>query len=266
MPWVLMGDYNVAFNLEYSHSGSSWFNYAMIEFKDCVSPIEVMDINCSGIYLTWNQKPRGEGGLLKLDRIIGNLEFVDSFPATYDFFNLIGYQTIPQRKQVAGHSMYHIVSQLKSLKKSLRKLLHDQGNLHDRVNKLRHELDEVQKALGLNQTDLVLREDEAVYVHTFNKAKLNEERFLKQKAKVEWLQVGDSNSAYIHKSVKSRNQRCRIKVIKDKQNVIFSGLAILSAFVSHYGMFLGSTMACTNLNIEGLFTSKVFESSYLNMV
>ncbi|GKA87855.1 putative reverse transcriptase domain, reverse transcriptase zinc-binding domain protein [Tanacetum coccineum] len=80
------------------------------------------------------------------------------------------------------------------------------------------------------------------------------------------LKVGDSNSAYFHISVKSRNQRCQIEVIKDEQNVIFSGPAIPSAFVSHYEMFLGSAMACTNLNIEGLFTSKVSESSYLNMV
>ncbi|GJV33731.1 protein LAZ1, partial [Tanacetum coccineum] len=221
---VLMGDYNVALNLEDSHSGSSRLNFAMIEFKDCVSQIKVMDINCSGIHFTWNQKPRGEGGLLKkLDRIMGNLEF-------------------------------------------LRKLIHDQGNLHDRVNKLRHELDEVQKALDLNPTVSVLREEEAVYVHAFNEAKLDEGRFLKQKAKVEWLQVGDSNSAYFYKSVKSRNQRCRIKVIKDEQNVIFSGPVVPSAFVSHYEMFLSSAMACTNLNLEGLFTSKVSESSYLNMV
>ncbi|GKB63570.1 putative RNA-directed DNA polymerase [Tanacetum coccineum] len=303
MPWVLMGDYNVALNLEDSHSGSSRLNSAMIEFKDCVSQIEVMDINCSGIHFTWNQKPRGEGGLLKkLDRIMGNLKFVDSFPAAYalfqpykisdhsptvlkiptlsgrkqkpfKFFNFLTSKVsfphvvaIEWNKQVAGHSMYQIVSKLKSLKKPLRKLLHDQGNLHDRVNKLRHELDEVQKALDLNPTDSVLREEEAVYVHAFNEAKLDEERFLKQKAKVEWLQVGDSNSAYFHKSVKSRNQRCRIEVIKDEQNVIFLGLAVPSAFVSHYEMFLGSAMACTNLNIEGLFTLKFSESSYLNMV
>ncbi|GJX21939.1 RNA-directed DNA polymerase, eukaryota, reverse transcriptase zinc-binding domain protein [Tanacetum coccineum] len=87
MPWVLMGDYNVALNLEDSHSGSSRLNSAVIEFKDCVSQIEVMDINCSGIHFTWNQKPKGEGGLLKkLDRIMGNLKFVDSFPAAYALF------------------------------------------------------------------------------------------------------------------------------------------------------------------------------------
>ncbi|GKA38017.1 hypothetical protein Tco_0724582 [Tanacetum coccineum] len=84
---------------------------------------------------------------------------------------------------VDGHKMYQVVSKLKALKKPFHKLLHDQGNLHDRVNKLRFELDEVQKALDLNPNDLSLREDEAVYVQAFSEAKLDEERFLKQEAK-----------------------------------------------------------------------------------
>nr|GEV85863.1 hypothetical protein [Tanacetum cinerariifolium] len=98
------------------------------------------------------------------------------------------------------------------LKEALRKLLHDQGNLYERVNKLRHELDEVQKALDLNPNDSNLREEEVIYVQAFNEAKMDEERFLKQKVKTKWLDVGDSNYAYFHKSVQSRNQRCRVEV------------------------------------------------------
>ncbi|GKB67737.1 hypothetical protein Tco_0929149 [Tanacetum coccineum] len=71
----------------------------------------------------------------------------------------------------------------------MRKLLHDQGNLHERVEKLRMELDTVQKALDSNPADLILREEEGAYVQAFNEVKLDEERFLKQKAKVEWLDV-----------------------------------------------------------------------------
>nr|GEW93025.1 hypothetical protein [Tanacetum cinerariifolium] len=41
------------------------------------------------------------------------------------------------------------------------------GNLHDRVNRLRNELDEVQKALDQDPSNSVLRDEEAVYVQTF---------------------------------------------------------------------------------------------------
>ncbi|GKG33886.1 hypothetical protein Tco_0434045, partial [Tanacetum coccineum] len=89
-----------------------------------------------------------------------------------------------------------------------RKLVYENGNVHDRVAKLRHELDVVQKDLEANPDDLNLREEEAIYLHSFNEAKLDEEKFLKQKAKIEWLDVGDSNSPYFH--VKAKNHRCRV--------------------------------------------------------
>ncbi|GKG30900.1 hypothetical protein Tco_0423388, partial [Tanacetum coccineum] len=121
--------------------------------------IEVMDINSSGLHFTWNQKPKGGCGLLKkLDRIMGNTEFIDTFPGAYALF---------QPYRISDHSPT---------------------------------VDVVHEALDLNPNDLSLREDEAVYVQAFNEAKLDKERFLKQKAKIEWLEVGDSNSAYFHKS------------------------------------------------------------------
>ncbi|GKE76709.1 hypothetical protein Tco_1542829 [Tanacetum coccineum] len=60
------------------------------------------------------------------------------------------------------------------------------------------------------------------YVKAFTEAKLDEERFLKQKAKIEWLDVGDSNFAFFHKSVKSRNRSCRIEVIREIKSAMFS--------------------------------------------
>ncbi|GJT14818.1 retrovirus-related pol polyprotein from transposon TNT 1-94 [Tanacetum coccineum] len=204
-PWILMGDFNVALNLEDYSSGSSKLNYAITDFKDCVYNIEVMDINSSGLHFTWNQKPKGGCGLLKkLDRIMGNTEFIDAFPGAYALFQpyrisdhspaVLNIPNLPFNKpkpfkifnflahksqfrellssvwsvNVDGHKMYQVVSKLKALKKPFRKLLHDQGNLHDRVNKLRFELDEVQKALDLNPNDLSLREDEEL-MHNYHR-------------------------------------------------------------------------------------------------
>ncbi|GJV41691.1 hypothetical protein Tco_1420131 [Tanacetum coccineum] len=79
--------------------------------------------------------------------------------------------------------------------------------------------DIVQKALDANPADPILREEECVYVQAFNEAKLDEERFLKQKAKVEWLEVADSNLAYFHKTLKSRNQSGRIWTNLNSENV-----------------------------------------------
>ncbi|GJS75277.1 hypothetical protein Tco_0725158 [Tanacetum coccineum] len=275
LPWVLMGDFNVVLNMEDCYFGSSCFNSAMLDFKDCVSNIEVMDINSSGLHFTWNQKPKGGGGLLKkLDRIMGNIEFLDSFPGDFalfqpyrildhspavlkissltfnkpkpfKFFNFLTFKSNfldlvnnSWNVNVDGHYMYQVVSKLKLLKKPIRKLLHDHGNLHERVNKLRFELDEVQKALDLNPADGNLREEEAIYVQAFNDAKLDEEQFLKQKAKIEWLEVEGLNLQC------ANDFKCFSPLIHE--------------------MFLGTSMDV--INIEGLFQKKVSDASFIDMV
>nr|GFB10490.1 hypothetical protein [Tanacetum cinerariifolium] len=201
-PWVLMGDFN-----------------------DCVKKIEVIDINSYGLHFTWNQKPKGSNGILKkLDRIMGNLDFVDKFPGAYalfqpyrisdhspavlkmtslsvakpkpfKFYNFLAYKdrflevvASTWCNQISRHAMFQVTQKIKLLKKPLRKLLHDQGNLHERVDRLRLELDAVQKALDADPSNCVLRDEEAVYIQAFNEAKIDEERFLCQKAKIEWLE------------------------------------------------------------------------------
>ncbi|GJS41229.1 hypothetical protein Tco_0566272 [Tanacetum coccineum] len=256
MPWTLLGEFIVELNFEDTYSGSSSLSTAMMEFKDCVSDIEVSDINYSGLNYTWNQKPKTGGGILKkLDRIMGNVKFLDVFsgahayfqpyrifdhspsvlkipdlpmnkPKPFKFFSFITHKSkfldvvsLHWNEAVQGYFMYQVTTKLKALKKPLRKLVHDHGNLHDRVNKLRLELDVVQKALDSCPMDQNLRDEEAIYLHAFNEAKLDEERFLKQKAKIKWLEAGDSNSAYFHKSLKGRNQRSRIDTIRIANNV-----------------------------------------------
>ncbi|GJW81213.1 hypothetical protein Tco_0145188 [Tanacetum coccineum] len=85
-------------------------------------------------------------------------------------------------------------------------------------------------------------------------------------AKIEWLDVGDSNSAYFHKSVKARNQWCRVDTVINANNIEFSGPNVAKAFVSHYENFLGNSTICDNLNTEGLFHNKVSDVANINMV
>ncbi|GJW99594.1 putative reverse transcriptase domain-containing protein, partial [Tanacetum coccineum] len=72
--------------------------------------------------------------------------------------------------EVHGYNMFKLVKILRHLKKPLRKLLHS------------HE----------------------AYLNAFTQATLDEECFLKRKAKIEWLHVGDANSSYFHRVVVSK--------------------------------------------------------------
>ncbi|GJZ10484.1 hypothetical protein Tco_0545243 [Tanacetum coccineum] len=105
---------------------------------------------------------------------------------------------------IEGYAMYRVVKWLKGLKSPFRKLLHNHGNLYDWVNKIRIKLDDAQKAIDRDPSSSVLREEHAHYLLVFKEALLDDERFLIQKAKVEWLKAGGSNTSYFYKIVKSK--------------------------------------------------------------
>ncbi|GKE11382.1 putative RNA-directed DNA polymerase, eukaryota, reverse transcriptase zinc-binding domain protein, partial [Tanacetum coccineum] len=184
-----MGDFNVALNIEDVYAGASSLNAAMYEFKDCVSKIEVTDINSSGLHYTWNQKPKGGNGILKkLGRIIGNIDFMDYFLGAYAVFQ-------PYRISDHAPAVLKLPSVTASKPKPFKffKFLAYESNFLGLVEgKWRtevggHNMFQVQKDLNSNPADSILQEEEIVYLQTFNDPKLDEERFLKQKAKVDWI-------------------------------------------------------------------------------
>ncbi|GJX57665.1 RNA-directed DNA polymerase, eukaryota, reverse transcriptase zinc-binding domain protein [Tanacetum coccineum] len=179
-PWCILGDFNASLNLEDKYVGSSNIDISMREFKECVEEMEVSDVQSSGLNFTWNQKPRGDDGLLKkIDCIMANQDFNDVFigahvifqsyrisdhslailkmpmcykakPMPFKFANMLvhnkRFKDLVKDKwsvQFSGFVMYCVVQKLKSLKKSLRKLLYDHGNLYENVKRLRVEVDKV---------------------------------------------------------------------------------------------------------------------------
>ncbi|GJZ49360.1 protein LAZ1 [Tanacetum coccineum] len=150
--------------------------------------------------------------------LLGDFNVALNFKDTFSGSSFLSSDMIEFKDCVAD---IELTSKLKALKKPLRKLVYDHGN------KLRHELDEAQKALDLCPTDQTLRDEKAIYVQAFNDAKLDEEHFLKQKAKID---------------------------------------CVPEAFVNHYKMFLGTDMTCDELNCDGLFNCLVSDQSRDNMV
>ncbi|GKD29751.1 hypothetical protein Tco_1240529 [Tanacetum coccineum] len=274
----------------------------MREFKECVEDLEVMDVQHSGLQFTWSQKPKGKEGLLKkIDRVMANLMFNDVFagshaifkpyrnsdhapsvlciptmikpkPKPFKFYNLLtcndnfkkvvsdGWST-----QVSGFHMFRVTKKLKMLKKPLRKLLYDKGNLHNNVNQLRNDLDQVQIRLDADPFNESIREEEAMVLAAFNDACLMEEKFLKQKAKIDWLREGDSNSAYFHKLVKSRTSRSRIDVVTSDDGMVYENDKVAESFVHHYEMFLGQPGDTTYFCANDLFRCRLEENEALDM-
>nr|GEU32802.1 reverse transcriptase domain, reverse transcriptase zinc-binding domain protein [Tanacetum cinerariifolium] len=150
--------------------------------------------------------------------------------------------------------MLRVVKRLKRLKSPFRKLLHNHGNLHERVNKIRTKLDEAQKSIDRDPFSSILHEENTHYLIAFKEAQLDKERFLKQKAKIEWLKAGDSTTAYFHKIVKSKCARNRIDMVSDASNNLYDGNQVPGDFVNHYNQFLGAEGVTIPLDDHDLFT------------
>ncbi|GJR40035.1 RNA-directed DNA polymerase, eukaryota, reverse transcriptase zinc-binding domain protein [Tanacetum coccineum] len=303
-PWVILGDFNACLDPSERSSGCSKVTTAMCDFRECVTDIEVDDIAMNGLKFTWNKKPGKVGGLLKkLDRVLGNGSFISSFPTAFarflpfmlsdhtpavfvipevskpkpkpfKFHNYLSSKDefIPTvsriwNNKIEGFSMYSLVSKLKMLKKPLRKLNFDQGNLFENVKRLRSDLAAVQSSLCADPHNGLLREAEAKTFKAYKSALKDEELFLKQKAKVQWLDEGDKNSRYFHNVVKGRLNRNRISYVEDLNGNAFHGLNVGEQFVLHFKNVLGMKSVVSPIVDPGsLFFKTLPESEALHMI
>ncbi|XP_071729255.1 uncharacterized protein [Rutidosis leptorrhynchoides] len=227
-----MGDFNVSLNPDESTAGGSQITIAMREFRECVDHMKMSDVSHSGLQFTWNQRPNASDGILKnIDRVMANDVFVNDFSNAYALFlpyrisdhspailkipssfvtrakpfkfsNFIvykeGFDDIVLRgwkRVIVGHTMFQVVKKLRDLKKPLRRLMW---------------------------------EDHHLPLQAFNDAILDEERFLQQKAKIEWLRVWDNNTSYFHKVVKGKQHRNHILSVEDNMVNLIEGREVPS--------------------------------------
>ncbi|XP_074288789.1 uncharacterized protein LOC141613945 [Silene latifolia] len=121
-------------------------------------------------------------------------------------------------QQIDGTKMFRVVKKLKALKgglKSLNKECFSDVELN--ASKASHYLEDIQLQIQDNydNPDLIALELQAMdNVRFWTKAR---DSFLQQKAKSQWIDEGDSNTAYFHNVIKKRCLRNKIVQIEDRQ-------------------------------------------------
>ncbi|GKA34928.1 RNA-directed DNA polymerase, eukaryota, reverse transcriptase zinc-binding domain protein [Tanacetum coccineum] len=220
-------------NPEDHSKGISYVTQDMEEFRDCINCIKMEDICSSGLHYTQIKSLLNHNNRImkKIDRVMGNEEFFekhtrdhvvflpygifDHSPAiltcpqtlkakkkSFRFANYVAdkeeFQWVVKDKwntEVEGFAMLKLVKMLKAMKPTMNKLNWKNGNLFDKVKKIKSIFDEIQT----RKADLT------------------------NKTKVEWLKEGDRNSTYFYKVLKSRSNRCRVEEICGEDNVRYSG-------------------------------------------
>ncbi|XP_022019347.1 uncharacterized protein LOC110919383 [Helianthus annuus] len=243
-PWAIMGDFNATLELDDTLAGSSTTSIATREFMECLIDVFSDAAACFLPYRVSDHTPC----ILVLPNVQRDK------PKPFKFVNLIvdksGFIEEVNRvwqTDVSGYAMYKVVKKLTLLKGPLRKLLFDQGNLHENVKNTRKRMEECQYELDRSPGNGELMTKLDSMLQMYKQAVQDEALFLQQKSKVDWLSLGDSNTKYFH-------------------NVVFESNDVPLALVEHYSNFFGSEVETPVHPTPDLFVQRLSDAKAQNMV
>lgn len=94
-------------------------------------------------------------------------------------------------------SIWQKLQQLKNVTKGLNK---EMASYEKRLNQIRQHLEYVQSNLKISPLNQEMIEKEKLILQELKKWSTIEERILRQKSRVNWIDYGDSNSKYFYAS------------------------------------------------------------------
>ncbi|XP_074265182.1 uncharacterized protein LOC141587606 [Silene latifolia] len=227
-PWIVAGDFNSVMAVN-ERIGGAPISHAEIRpmlqtIQDCL------------IYLEEERQKKGS-----------SFKYYNmwSLASTYNDILRSGWQ-----QPVQGTPMFRVVQKLKGLKVGLKTLNKDHfADIENLTHVAELSLNHFQQLL----VDDLLNEDlchsERDCARNLDELLKARDQFLRQKAKGDWMQREDDNTAYFHASIKNRRANNRVYQVKDINNQLCSTPeTIQKAFEDYYKIMLGSSKSVKPLN------------------
>lgn len=287
IPWSLLGDFNVCLGPEETNKSLVWTR-SMLEFRDFIVQLGLLDLSYSGPSLTWWDSSISDPCFKKLDRCLVNGAWLANFSMSkavvlprglsdhcpisvsisqeytrlrkpFQFFlhllkspEFLVVVKEAWREEIVGDPWYSLTMKLKKTKIGLRRLNSASGNLHSAVVNARNSLLEFQEGMPAFPTEQQFLEEANLSTHLQNSLK-QEEVFLRQKSRVNWLKCGDNNNRYFFNACKGRWNSNKILMLTDANGVKRTTHEEISeTAVDYFKNMLGSSVQVTKFpdNIE----------------
>ncbi|XP_033134016.1 uncharacterized protein LOC117127540 [Brassica rapa] len=274
VPWLTYGDFNEILDpSEHSKIDQFSFPRGMRDFKECIDECSLFDLPYCGNSFTWSNGHVSK----KLDRILTNSAWLQQFPESIGVFGVPGIsdhspccvfldQHRPKQKrpfkffahlnqhedfvEILGNCWnsldFHGTNQLRVSKKlkELKGVIKSFSREH--FSHLEQRVEEAFTDLCLAQANSLdnpsptatnLERDAHHRWHVLAKA---EDSFLKQRSRVQWSVDGDSNTAYYHGIIKSRQAQNQIVFLLGRDGTIIDRIEdIKEHAVDYYTLLLG---------------------------
>ncbi|KAB5516246.1 hypothetical protein DKX38_026894 [Salix brachista] len=260
-PWVLLGVFNAVLHASQRVGGDTrWLSYHE-DFRNALHQAELTPLPYTGMAYTWNNSQHGDRNIQKkLDWVLGNCKMIQCWPASstkflprsvsdhiaavlhlgdanhsrHHHFRFLSIWTAREdflstinevwQQHIQGSPMHRLLlRKLKSVKELLKNYhKHNTSHISTRVCDAKKAWDIAQNSLDSNPTNAGLKEEERRTTITFARLSHEEEAILKQRSRIQWLQLGDKNTAFFHKSIVHRQTRNRIMSLRDGENTLIS--------------------------------------------
>ncbi|XP_019236447.1 PREDICTED: uncharacterized protein LOC109216720 [Nicotiana attenuata] len=237
-PWLAMGDYNAVLHPQDRQYGTEVQEMKIKNFKEYMRDTGMNELQYVGRSYTWTNNHTYS----RIDRGLVNVNWMMTMPNVkvqvleplvsdhsplklvitqtqgkknrpFRFFNCIAeHPQFMQQIEIAWKdrstkgTMQDVWNNLKSVKEIIKTInvQHYKG-VDERIKEARKELQGVQEEMSFKLQNKELVEKEKAWKCELEKWGKIEESIYKQRSRVQWLKLGDSNSAYFFAQMKNRN-------------------------------------------------------------
>ncbi|KAF7814603.1 reverse transcriptase [Senna tora] len=232
LPWVVCGDFNEMLHQDEKWGGNPASLNRIKEFKECVEKSELTDLWFIGQKYTWFNK-RSDGAMIfeRIDRFLANAEWIQLFPEALNYH-------LPRMKAWGeSRSAVHGLGIVRD--RAIEWNKYHFGNIFHRKQKLIRRLEGINKALRYGPKPYLINLEQELALEYQRVLNLEEELWA-SKARLDWMNLGDSNSAFFHASVTMRRKTNKISALKDNVgNWIYNNDQIKHHITSYFAECFG---------------------------
>ncbi|XP_031288180.1 uncharacterized protein LOC116146875 [Pistacia vera] len=214
LPWLVLGDFNAILGAFDRVGGDPmWYGY-MDDFGHCIHDTKLIGAPFTGLWYTWHNSQQGDGIILwKLNWVFASLSwFIDRQTTVSEF----------RPRDVSNHSFMVVRfgsrcgKKLGLLKRKLKSLhVRDSSHISSRVIEARAQWATTQANLDWDPLSTECISQERNLVNRYFGLYRDEEVIFKQRSCVQWLNLGDQNTKFFHKSLIHRQVRNLIHSLTD---------------------------------------------------
>ncbi|XP_056688387.1 uncharacterized protein [Spinacia oleracea] len=257
-PWCVVGDFNVVLYAGDRINGNPVAIAETADFASLLDTTDLGEMKASGNFFSWSNKG----------------DDVKQGGRPFKFFNYMAehaeFQEVVKKGwsvPVRGKPMFQLWEKLKHIKHGL-KTIHrrDFAKLEERLELIRGELDSIQTQLSSCPTDVNLQEKERGTMESLKKFLDVQESGYRQKSRIQWLKLGDSNTKFFFTALKERYSTNTIDMLYDSNgNKLTTASDIKENIRSFYKDLIGTAA----VSLQGVDLSVVrqvlefFETSKL---